>query len=145
MESNNNINLKFTKFMKTKVQEVVFDDYVLINDVKVKSIFIDSNDICLLLKQCLKYEISFQTKDTKKEGHIYKDAITMIKPSFNLTIMGAKCVLQTGCSNYNTFEIMDYGMPCFNYIGMTENGYLVTIKDGYQYTYNSIKKILKIK
>lgn len=145
MESNNNINLKFTRIMGTKVQKVIFDDYVLINDVKVKSILIDSNDMCLLLKQCLKYGIPFQTKDTKKEEHIYKDAITIIKPSFNITIMGAECVLKTGCSNYNTFEIMDYGMPCFNYIGMTKDGYLATIKDGYQYTYDSSRKVLKIK
>lgn len=127
-----------------KAQQIKFYDYVLINGIKVKSIIIDDNDMLLLIKQSLKYNLLFDKETLYNVNCIYKDAIEAIRPSYNIVIK-ANYIIKCGCSDYNAFEVKDQYIPCFNYIGKTEHGYIVSFKEGYSYSYNKDKRELIIK
>lgn len=124
-------------------QLIKFYDYVLINGIKVKSIIIDNNDLPLLLKKCFKYDIPFKSEILYNTKGIHKDAIEAIKPSYSTEIR-ANIILECDNFAYNTFEVKDSEIPCFNYIGKTKNGYIVSIKEGYQYKYDKNNHILLV-
>lgn len=130
--------------MTAKAQQIKFYNYVLINGIKVKSMIIDDNDMLLLIKQCLKYNLPFDKETLYNVNCIYKDAIEAIRPSYSAAIR-ANLIIKCGCSNYNAFEVKDLHIPCFNYIGKTEHGYIVSFKEGYDYRYNEEKRELIIK
>lgn len=124
-------------------QLIKFYDYILINGIKVKSIIVDNNDMSLLFKQCLKYGIPFENETLYHTKCIYKDAIEAIKPSYSTEIK-ANIILKCDNFAYNAFEVRDSNIPCFDYIGKTKNGYIVSIKEGYQYTYDKNNRRLLI-
>lgn len=127
--------------MATKAQLIKFYDYVLINGIKVKSIIIDNNDLPLLLRKCFTYGIPFESEILYNTKCIYKDAIEAIRPSYGAEIE-ANIVLRCGNSAYNAFEVKYPEIPCFDYIGETRDGYIVSFKEGYQYKYD--KHILTV-
>ena len=128
-----------------KVLKVKFEDKVRVNNTYIEVLYVKEDDILYLLKESLNKNFKYTVINTKENiNTVPRDFIKEIVPAINKTFK-AKKVFDALCRPSNVFEVSltDSYASCFNAIGYSEEGVLVTVNQYYEYKFDKGHLVVK--
>ena len=128
-----------------KILKIKCENKVRVNNTYIEFLYVKDDDILYLLKESLNKNFRYTViKKLENIDTVSRDFIKEIAPAIDETFK-AKKVFNALCRPNTVFEVLvkDSYKPCFNIVGYSENGVLVTVNQYYEYKFENDNLVVK--